>query len=212
MVDYSRVSSHELPQPHSFRQFLALNSQLLLPHLIESYYSVPVLTQPQAQDTLVLPDLQPLPSLVTDISKLKMEHAEEKKEVPDQAVVEHDLVSRFEALQLRSWSHEVMVQVIFSYLSTMPRKEALDKILSGLERFQGEGYNLTVSYFWIQMLHFAIESLPATQRSFQDVMQAHPEFRDPLLYLQYYSTEKINEGARDMQLPDKKPLPNLIHR
>jgi hypothetical protein len=79
----------------------------------------------------------------------------------------------------------------------------------------------TMTYFWIQIVHFGIRSMPqceetpkATTREFSQFIVVNPYVVDSHLWSDYYSMDvMMSLEAKDaMVLPDKKALPNLVSR
>ena len=102
------------------------------------------------------------------------------------------------------------------YLQTKGRQQGAKEVLLQMERLMGSGYHLTITYFWIQLVDFALNSKasspPPTDTSFAAFRGQHPELLDEKLYLQYYKKETIFAPSAEqaMVLPDKKPLPAIV--
>jgi len=97
----------------------------------------------------------------------------------------------------------------------------------------GRAFHLTMTYFWIQIVHLGIQSVslsmgpekpidpslssPAPNPSldpFARFLLLNPYISDANLWTEYYSKEvMMSPGAKAaLVLPDKKPLPNLVVR
>lgn len=146
----------------------------------------------------------------------------------------------FASRTLPSWGHEVLIRVIFVFLTKHGRKGGVKIILDELQKFQGPHFHLTISYFWIQMVcliriyffsldllillfchlpkvHNAIATIKKSSEvnsfaEFKSTNEGQSTIVDSTLYLQFYSTKLIDspEAVTQMVLPDKKQLPNVI--
>jgi len=114
-------------------------------------------------------------------------------------------------------------------------------IFKGLEQYitvspltKGRSFHLTMTYFWIQMIHFGIRSMPPTISSnagttstapasepnlpspddFARFLLINPYVVDGNLWADYYTKDVLMspKAKGEMVLPDKKPLPNLVVR
>jgi hypothetical protein len=113
--------------------------------------------------------------------------------------------------------------------------DGLERYIAQSEQTRGRTFHVTMTYFWIQMVHFGIRSMPSTpaldgistsetsslhtlvedEKSGDDFARfliINPGVADGNLWAEYYSKEVIMspEAKAGMVLPDKKPLPNLI--
>ena len=83
-----------------------------------------------------------------------------------------------------------------------------------------------MTYFWIQIVHFGIQNLPAnilpplgtsvypsTDDLFRFLM-VNPHVTDGGLWMDYYTKDAIMSATarEEMVLPDKKPLPSVVAR
>jgi hypothetical protein len=119
-------------------------------------------------------------------------------------------------------------------------------IFDGIERYitenaqkqtTGRTFHVTMTYFWIQIVHFGIRQTPVQNYShelkdeivdqnmglerkelgpddFRLYLLVNPYVVDGNLWEDFYSREVIMtlEAKEEMRLPDKKPLPNLVMR
>jgi hypothetical protein len=99
----------------------------------------------------------------------------------------------------------------------------------------GRTFHLTMTYFWIQIVHFGIRSMPPMPSltgeakgisgdggtsflvgpsDFSQFLLINPYVADGALWSDYYSKDTIMspKAKEEMVLPDKKPLPNLVTR
>ncbi|KAK2801901.1 hypothetical protein FQN51_005050 [Onygenales sp. PD_10] len=84
-----------------------------------------------------------------------------------------------------------------------------------------EPYSMTHAYFWVQMLHAAIESLPAgsgldiTKLSFDSFRILYPDLLPgDDVWKEFYSVTKWHSvpGRMNVAVPDLKPLPNVLEQ
>jgi hypothetical protein len=121
-------------------------------------------------------------------------------------------------------------------------------IFDGIEQYiakstqtRGRTFHITMTYFWIQIVHFGIRSMPPLYSSstnaadssttlveaanktetlspslddFSAFLMLNPYVMDGNLWAAYYSKHVMMslEAKSGVVLPDKKPLPNLVVR
>ncbi|KAJ7061990.1 ADP-ribosylation factor [Mycena amicta] len=144
---------------------------------------------------------------------------------------------QFDTLSLSAWDHYTHIRIAFVLLKKFGRQEGKDKIFDGLKRYithapptqtNGRTFHLTMTYFWIQLVHFGIQSMPRTTHvhthpladsdsdagDFLRFLLVNPYVADGALWAEYYSKDVMmsQEAKRAMVLPDLKPLPNLVVR
>ena len=121
-------------------------------------------------------------------------------------------------------------------------------IFDGIERYiakstqtRGRTFHMTMTYFWIQIVHFGIRSMPpmyslpsptdssstlveeAVQKTealspslddFSAFLMLNPYVTDGNLWSNYFSKVVMMspEAKSGVVLPDKKPLPNMVAR
>jgi len=125
-------------------------------------------------------------------------------------VTDAEFIELFEADKINGWGHEHMIRVIFCYLTSLSRRNAIDKIFAELARVQGSGFHLTLTYFWIQMTEFRRAQF--SQLGFSVFWDHYrEELEDTFLWRQYYSTSILDDPASgsEMRFPDKRQLPTL---
>lgn len=87
-------------------------------------------------------------------------------------------------------------------------------------------FHFTMTYFWIQIVHFGIQNLPpnilpplgtsvypSTDDFFRFLM-VNPHVTDGGLWMDYYTKGAIMSATarEEMVLPDRKPLPSVVAR
>ncbi|KAF9478427.1 ADP-ribosylation factor [Pholiota conissans] len=146
-----------------------------------------------------------------------------------------EFVERFNSFTLPSWDHYTHIRIAYVLLTKYGRQEGKDLIFKGLEAYisaspqtKGRSFHVTMTYFWVQIVHFGIRNMPSLPNSidsatgpqsvspsdFADFLLVNPHVADGNLWSDYYSKgEMMSPKAKtEMVLPDKKPLPNLVAR
>lgn len=121
------------------------------------------------------------------------------------------------------------------YIFILPGK---NMIFDGIEKYirespqtRGRTFHVTMTYFWIQIVHLGIQKISHSASSalseqsavensttstdqFGFFLLLNPYVADGNLWADYYSKDVIMSPAAktEMVLPDKKPLPNLVVR
>ncbi|KAK4207851.1 ADP-ribosylation factor family-domain-containing protein, partial [Rhypophila decipiens] len=76
-----------------------------------------------------------------------------------------ELLRRFYAFDLPSWDHYIHLRLAFVLLVKYGRREGKDKIFAGFKEYiehngkgvhGGKSFHLTMTYFWVQMVHLGI--------------------------------------------------------
>mmetsp|Transcript_15271 Transcript_15271/g.32979 ORF Transcript_15271/g.32979 Transcript_15271/m.32979 type:complete len:547 (-) Transcript_15271:480-2120(-) len=203
-----------------FRGFLLLNPQLANPDLLLDFYSQDTIWKDEkAKTEVVLPDIKPLPSLITPVEDgVKAEAAEGGVRPPvtlatmsDEAFVEH-----FTAGTLPSWGHETKLRAIYLLLGQEGRRQSgTNRIFDALKKVERGMHNVTESYFWIQMLTYSKAKIGIdaadNSRSYADFIATSEgkALLDPDLLYQHYSDGVLADGVAEFRLPDKKPMPSI---
>eukprot|EP01137_Pigoraptor_chileana_P023216 Opistho-2@89169 len=210
MVHYALVAT---PNPlGDFKGFLLMNPRLCNGGLfLENYTKDRLMKDPEARKKVILPDIKPLPSMVGGTAAPRgVSHVPAHMQ-PRASDSDDAFLRSFEANTLPSWGHVPMLRVCYVYLRGNPRRVALELIFSQMERRMRDAHHVTMTYFWLQMVAFAIASHPACD-SFASLLEAVPSLTNAQSYREYYSDDIIFAGtaATQMVLPDKKQLPNVV--
>ncbi|KAF6765435.1 hypothetical protein DFP72DRAFT_203537 [Ephemerocybe angulata] len=146
-----------------------------------------------------------------------------------------ELIEQFNAYTLPSWDHYTHIRLAFVIIAAHGRQKGKDLLFTGLASYiehnaqkqtNARGFHFTMTYFWIQIVHFAIQHLPEsirpaigagsypTSEDFFRFLLVNPHVVDGGLWSEYYTKEKIMsaEAEAEMVLPDKKPLPSMAGR
>lgn len=99
----------------------------------------------------------------------------------------------------------------------------VNRVFDAMKSFQKEGFHMTLTYFWIQMVWHAMASSGITPThqvqaeaadavAFNDFVAKSGHLKNEKLPLQYYSEKLLYQSGKadkEMVLPDKKSLPTL---
>ncbi|KAJ7449192.1 ADP-ribosylation factor family-domain-containing protein [Mycena latifolia] len=70
---------------------------------------------------------------------------------------------QFENASLHGWDHYTRIRAIYTMLTLSGRQKGRDMILQGIEKYTAiseQPFNVTMTYFWIQVVHFCICGMP----------------------------------------------------
>ncbi|KAJ7231282.1 ADP-ribosylation factor family-domain-containing protein [Mycena haematopus] len=153
-----------------------------------------------------------------------------------------EFLHQFDTINLPAWDHYTHIRIAYLLLTEYGRQKGKDRIFQGIERYiqqskqtKGRTFHVTMTYFWIQIVHFGIRSTPPLVHSdadsdlgsnslepdrgpelddFPRFLLLNPYVADGNLWADYYSKNvMMSVGAKQGPvLPDIKPLPNLVVR
>ncbi|KAJ2915288.1 hypothetical protein MD484_g5144, partial [Candolleomyces efflorescens] len=144
-----------------------------------------------------------------------------------------EFLVQFDSYSLPSWDHYTHIRIAYIILTKYGRSKGKNMIFDGIEKYiansqqtKGRSFHLTMTYFWIQIVHYAITTMAvAAQRpalseklydtepaDFAEFLVTNPYLADVNLWADHYSTEVImSAGAKAaMVLPDKRALPSIV--
>jgi ubiquitin carboxyl-terminal hydrolase L3 len=210
-----RASYGSFPEAKEFDAFLQTYPDLMYGRLWTSHYSKDLLFSPEAKETWRLPDLEPLPQFMSLAEKEQIAPAEDgiKKSSGNASILKRFAYAILKTSKSRNRRRAAVIN------------ETLPVIQSHLVRLRAkspqafEPYSETQAYFWIQMLHAAVESMPSGSAldigklSFESFTILFPELlAHDDVWTEHYSPARWNSIEARMQtiLPDLKPLPNVL--
>lgn len=218
MVHYAMVTTAN-PRK-DFNTFLLLNPQLANGGLFLHYYSKKLMLQTaDSRLQVVLPDIRPLPSLVTDVETLSNDGGGEVDKLALRAapLSDEEFRTRWQEGRLDSWGHESRLRAIWLCLKQNVRREGVQKAFEGLEATEKTGHHVTATYFWIQMTDYVMHKLDGGEESspptFGIFIQkpAAQMLRNPDLISKYYSKSILGVlGKKEFNIPDLKPMPSVV--
>ncbi|KAL0575620.1 hypothetical protein V5O48_006345 [Marasmius crinis-equi] len=150
-----------------------------------------------------------------------------------------DFLAQFHSINLSTWDHYTHIRIAFLLLSKHGRQKGKDMIFDGIQRYIEQSsptqtrkrtFHVTMTYFWVQMVHFGIRSIaPLTTKDeetelvqedgragnlegFGRFLLLNPHVARGDLWNEYYSRDVMlsKDAKESMVLPDKNPLPNLV--
>ncbi|KAJ3735968.1 ADP-ribosylation factor [Lentinula guzmanii] len=157
-----------------------------------------------------------------------------------ESTTEEDFLTQFHSINLPSWDHYTHIRLAYVILTTFGRQKGKNMIFTGIEKYINQSsktqtrsrtFHVTMTYFWIQIVHFGICRMliptPSTSPNPQDTKNNEKNKKNQLfaqfilsnpfvtqgnLWEEYYSREVIMspEAKEGMVFPDRKPLPSLI--
>lgn len=142
--------AEEIP---AFKFFLLLNPHLVNGGMYLDYYSKDLmLMNPEARVKVMLPDIKPLPSIVSSLSKsvvvVKHEHFPRSSELSDE-----EFYDKLKTNSLPSWGHQVKMRGLFVHLTRNGlSKNTLEELLLLFQPIERENQSVTLTYFWLHMI------------------------------------------------------------
>ncbi|KAF9003111.1 Arf-domain-containing protein [Hymenopellis radicata] len=90
-----------------------------------------------------------------------------------------EFLEQFQNVTLFSWDHYTHIRIAYVILTTFGRQKGKNMIFDGIERFiaqsplsNGHKFHVTMTYFWIQVVHLGIRNLPdAAERRDSDFLR-----------------------------------------
>ncbi|KAJ7732693.1 ADP-ribosylation factor [Mycena metata] len=77
-----------------------------------------------------------------------------------------EFLAQFDTFKLPAWDHYTHIRVAYLLLTIHGRQKGKDMIFDGIEKYiahsnqtRGRTFHVTMTYFWIQMVHFGIRSV-----------------------------------------------------
>ncbi|CAE6435243.1 unnamed protein product [Rhizoctonia solani] len=140
-----------------------------------------------------------------------------------------EFIGAFESIKLPSWDHYTHIRIAYTILHTYGRQKGKTMIFDGIEKYirtsvqtTGRTFHVTMTYFWIQIVHFGMQSMPVedvqvnyeANDDFCRFLLLNPYVADGTLWEDYYSKDLMMtpNAKENMVLPDRVPLPSLITR
>ncbi|OJD24269.1 hypothetical protein ACJ73_04374 [Blastomyces percursus] len=237
MLSFREIAG-SFPTREKFNEFLLESPDLMRGRSWDLYYSKDVLFSPAAKDGWKLPDIRPLPRFIS-------RRVESQQPTTPNQEKDKTISVQFQT-PLNTTTPEILKRFSFATLKVMKLtnrrraaviNETLPVLQSQIIRLRAaflttpssslsadptikiDPYSITQAYFWIQMLHAAIESVPASSGldirniTFKSFRILFPELLVEDDIWKYYYTKKrwvSIEGRTRTVLPDLQPLPNVL--
>lgn len=148
----------------SFTTFMERFPYLANENYVFTFYSRHVLMSEQAKENVVLPDLQPMPCIVRVTDRSMMKQVKDTDSVRErltrsmprvQTLSDKDFYRMAREKRLPCWGHQVKLRLIYCLLLIHGRQRGgVDEVLKVIKSIEQGGFNVTVTYFWIQLTTF----------------------------------------------------------
>lgn len=128
------------------------------------------------------------------------------------------ILAAFEACTLpaENWDHRAHLRIAYVYASTLPLKQAVDKMRAGIQTYNtaidtpeaiDRGYHETITIAFMRLVFHSIGT--HIYESSDHFYRNHPELLEKKILLQFYSRERLmsREAKRGFLAPDIQPLP-----
>ncbi|UJR20354.1 hypothetical protein I4U23_023485 [Adineta vaga] len=127
---------------------------------------------------------------------------------------DEEFIDKFQKHQLLSeqFDHRSFLRTIWSYLQLHNRKETIKAIFNHLPTYIND-INETLTYFWIQIVHYAREATKNPTNDFPGFLLMNPQIlNEAELPLAYYKKETLysNQAKGSVILADVKQLPSIL--
>lgn len=151
---------------NDFKIFLAGNPHLMDENYVFTFYSRSLLMSEKAKESVVLPDLQPMPCIVrysgtTPITTMKEGESQDLDTIRERleasmprvtTLSDQDFYHLACEKRLPCWGHQVKLRLIYCLLLIHGRQRGgVDEVLQAVKEIEKTGFNVTVTYFWIQL-------------------------------------------------------------
>ncbi|KAJ5616397.1 hypothetical protein N7537_001511 [Penicillium hordei] len=210
----ARQKTGVLPSYNSFTEFLRQCPELMDGQGWDQYWTKEILFGHEAREAWVLPDLKSLarytPSSQPNKPKKKAQAPRTNIQIYQRFA--YGIVKTVKSTdQRRATIINDTLPIIQSYLTQL---RAQSQSIGS-----NEPYSLTQAYFWIQMMHVAVASIPPavsvdiTKLSFESFGTLFPDLVGAEdLWTEYYTPQQWNSVEARMRtvLPRKKNLPNFF--
>lgn len=120
-------------------------------------------------------------------------------------------------LPFEQWKHPTHIKVAYLYLRQLPYEQALDKIRTGIKRYNAatktpesldRGYHETMTQAWMRLVHFTLcEYGPAA--SADEFLEAQEHLLNKKALRFFYSRDRIMswQAKAEFVEPDLAPFP-----
>ncbi|PPR07551.1 hypothetical protein CVT24_008747 [Panaeolus cyanescens] len=108
----------------------------------------------------------PNPRSPTDLAQ-KLESWLARSENETDGLSDDEFLARFRSFNLPDWDHYTHIRLAYLILTNYGRQEGKDMLFKGLEKYiavspdtKGKTFHFSMTYFWIQIVHFGIRNMP----------------------------------------------------
>jgi hypothetical protein len=185
MVHYATVATKN--PLSNFKTFLFMNPQFANGGMFLHYYSKKrMLLDPEARNTVLLPDLRPLPSLLTltDSSSEAAKTPIHLRLQPRAPLDDQQFIAAIRSNEYPGWGHDTLIRLIYILLTTdpdsteqqskatteagaaaaaaatrPPPRRPIDRIFETIRSIEKENFHETLNYFWVQQVSYHLALL-----------------------------------------------------
>ena len=214
-----------------FQYFLIMNPSFSndFDILMNKYYSNKLLNKmnnKENENEMILPDLLSLPSIITNIKKIKVK-IKSNRNYKRFKEKDEDFLINFENKTFKSWEgHTSFLRVIWCYINKL-QAQYTSIIQKKWKQFDSYNYNMTKTYFWIHIMRYYIklykqekdnnhsDEKDDDEWSFEGFLNfCNTKYKCRIEYdlwwKEYYSQTLIQNTARNkLVFPDLKQLPHV---
>lgn len=152
---------------------------------------------------------------ISSPNKTENNHFEEKSlqwlsQIDEDTTAE--FVEKLEKRIVEPFDHRVLLRAIWSYLKMYGRKKTIEAIFDTVNAYVMD-VNETLIYFWIQIVHYALEATKNPTDDFAGFVLMNPQLLNEIeLPLAYYKKDTLfsDQAKRTVILPDVKQLPSIL--
>lgn len=123
-----------------------------------------------------------------------------------------EFIEKLEKQNVEHFDHRVLLRLIWSYFKMYDRKKTIEAVFQTIKPYVTE-VNETLIYFWIQIVHYAVEATKNPTNNFSGFLLMNPQLTNETEFpLTYYKKETLfsDQAKRTVILPDVKHLPSIL--
>ena len=207
----------------NFTSFLYANPHLLDEQYVYAFYSRSLLMTDKAKACVVLPDLQPMPCIVhydtkrenDKVTDTESDGRDDRQRVREniqaampriQTLSDGDFYQFARDRRLPCWGHHVKLRLIYCLLKIHGRhRGGVDEVLQAIKAIEQGGFNITVTYFWIQLTTYH------AMKVWQDLKQHQPsEAKHQTVFGKLFADTETANGQEKFMLDDTMPFDEFI--
>lgn len=124
----------------------------------------------------------------------------------------NEFIKTLEGRKVEIFDHRVLLRTIWSFLKMYGRRKTVETVFDTIRTYVSDG-NETLIYFWIQIVHYALEASKNPTDDFAGFLLMNPQLlNETELPLSYYEKETLfSDNAKGtVVLPDVKHLPSIL--
>jgi GTPase SAR1 family protein len=133
-------------------------------------------------------------------------------------LTDEEFVNQVESFHLQTWDHKSHLRLGYVILKRDSRRKAVGVIMKMIEDFivnsnrtNGKTFHLTMTYFWIHMIHLAITLNP--ELDFNNLLNKCPWLMNGGLFKNFYTDDLMLRNAECRKVfhpPDIMQFPSII--